>query len=274
MLRIVLIVIALASGSAAAWLTTLRAPTIVAAPPSAQPAMEEVLVAAAEVPRGHRLAKEHLKWQPWPQNSLGSGFITKSARPDALDKAVGVAVRNRIIPNEPIVDAKLGGDPAGVLARILPAGHVAVAVRVTAETMAGGFILPADRVDVLHTAEESKVGDNKKRHMSRAILRNVTVLAIDQAYEVAADDPSKVKPTIGKTATLALTLEQAEVLAAAEATGSLSLALRSARDNDVAIEAPTSRTVRIIRAGQVETIRMPTHVGANSSALTFSAKEF
>jgi pilus assembly protein CpaB len=140
------------------------------------------------------------------------------------------------------------------MAAILPQGMRAVSTEISAETGAGGFILPNDRVDVIHTVAEDK-GGGQSVNVSRTILTNVRVLAIDQQ----ADDTSKEAVAIGKTATLELTPEQAEEIAAAEASGSLSLALRSTADNDEAplVRQDNRRVVRIIRAGATETFEIP-----------------
>jgi pilus assembly protein CpaB len=99
----------------------------------------------------------------------------------------------------------------------------AVAVRVSVETGAGGFIMPNDRVDVLLTRK------SRGRTLSDTVLSNVRVMAIDQSYRVG-DNGKKVADSSIKTATLELEPRQAEVLARAETMGQLSLALRSLAD--------------------------------------------
>jgi pilus assembly protein CpaB len=90
--------------------------------------------------------------------------------------------------------------------------------------------------------------------MSRTILRDVRVLAIDQVTEDTA-----AESVLGKTATLELTRAQAEIVKAAEATGALSLSLRPF--GAIAEEEPTDlvetqRTIRIYRGNDVQTVRM------------------
>ena len=257
MLRIGLLVVALLTGSTAAWLAAHSGPAVTVSPTQKTPDMEQVLVMAVDAPRGHQLAYENMKWQVWPKEAVGAGFITRSSRPDAPQTLSGSVTRSRMLLNEPVNEAKLGGETTGLLARALPSGRVAMAVRVSAETAAGGFILPSDRVDVMHTVEEKTASNQRTRHISRAILRNVAVLAIDQAYEGAADELAKLKPTVGKTATLELTREQAEILTASQAVGSLTLALRSSRDSADDDVDSTHKTVRIIRGGQAEIVRIP-----------------
>jgi len=95
--------------------------------------------------------------------------------------------------------------------------------------IAAGFILPDDHVDVILTrrdkAAEKLIGVEKI--VSEAILRNVRVLAIDQAVEEKAGQ----KVVVGKTATLELNPDQAETLAMSRQLGTLSLALRSLVDS-------------------------------------------
>ena len=113
------------------------------------------------------------------------------------------------------------------MAAILPSGYRAISTEISPETGAGGFILPNDRVDVLLTKRE-KNPDGKGPDISGAevILSNVRVLAIDQAPKEKEGTSSMV----GKTATLELKPEQAETLARARQSGTLTLALRSIVD--------------------------------------------
>ncbi len=69
---------------------------------------------------------------------------------------------------------------------------------------------------------------------SEIILPNIRVLAIDQAPK-EKDGQNNV---VGKTVTLELKPEQAETLARARQTGTLSLALRSIADINIAENKP------------------------------------
>jgi pilus assembly protein CpaB len=93
---------------------------------------------------------------------------------------------------------------------------------------AGGFILPNDRVDVILSKREKNLDRPTAGDLvtSAIILRNIRILAIDQAPR-EKDGQNSV---VGKTATLELRPEQAESLARARQTGTLSLALRSMAD--------------------------------------------
>jgi len=249
LLRIVLLIGALGAGGVAAWLVIAARPepvTKVVVEPG--PATQDVLVAAGDLQPAQTLTKENLRWQPWPQNAVNSVYLTKASRPDAIDALAGSIIRNRMAAGEPIREENLTPRHAGYLATVLPRGKRAMAVRVSAESTAGGFILPNDRVDVLHSDGKSPV--------SHTILSNVRVLAIDQVVDDTAKNENNKANVIGKTATLELDPSQAEILTAAQAAGTLSLSLRSAADNND-YYVNNRQAVRIIRAGHSEILNTP-----------------
>ena len=103
-------------------------------------------------------------------------------------------------------------------------GMRAVAIAVTTETGAGGFILPNDRVDVLSLIQTS---DQPKRYRSVTLVENVRVLAMDQTYK----EDKNQKVVVAKTATLEVSPSQANLIVLASSGGALSLALRSLADS-------------------------------------------
>jgi pilus assembly protein CpaB len=248
LLRVALLIGALGAGGAAAWLVIAARPEPVTKIVEAAPATQDVLVAAGDLLPAQTLTKENLRWQPWPQSALNPVYLTRTSRPDAIDSLAGAIIRNRLAAGEPIREENLTPRHAGYLATVLPSGKRAMAVRISAESTAGGFILPNDRVDVLHSDGKSPV--------SHTILSNVRVLAIDQVVDDASKNDTSKANVIGKTATLELDPSQAEILTAAQAAGTLSLSLRSAADNDD-YRHSTRQAVRIIRAGHSEILNTP-----------------
>jgi pilus assembly protein CpaB len=249
LLRIILLIGALGAGCVAAWLVVASRPeavTKVVVEPG--PATVDVLVAAGDLLPAQTITKENLRWQPWPQNAMNSVYLTKASRPDAIEAFAGAVIRNRMAAGEPIREENLTPRHAGYLATVLPSGKRAMAVRVSAESTAGGFILPNDRVDVLHSDGKSPV--------SHTILSNVRVLAIDQVVDETEKKENSKSNVIGKTATLELDPAQAEILTAAQAAGTLSLSLRSAADNND-YHLSNRQAVRIIRAGRSEILNTP-----------------
>ncbi|NBJ10559.1 Flp pilus assembly protein CpaB [Microvirga arsenatis] len=253
MLRIVLLIVALGAGILAGWLALSLRPSAAVAtvePPRPQVKMTEILVAAADLPLGQPLDEKAFRWQAWPADAIGAGFITRAAQPDAVKALNGLLVRNPFISGEPIREEKLSRS-SNLLASLLTPGKRAVAIRISAESTAGGFILPNDRVDVIHTG--SRTAEGQKDNVSRTLLSNIRVLAVDQNMVEAKGKGVAV----GKTATLELSPAEAEVIATAQASGSLSLALRSVADirDETLPKTPTNPSVRVLRAGQSEFVK-------------------
>ncbi|MDP2116605.1 MAG: Flp pilus assembly protein CpaB, partial [Brevundimonas sp.] len=171
---------------------------------------------------------------------------------------VGSVVREPILAGEPIVGRKIvrAGD-SGYMAAYLEPGMRAMAIRVTVETAAGGFILPGDRVDVLLTREATpnNMGVMEGDRSSSTVMQNIKVLAIDQSTR-AGDDEQAV---VGATATLEIGPRDAEALALAKSQGELSLILRSYADTGgpsgrVAPPVRQFSAVRVYRGGEPEVV--------------------
>jgi len=232
------------------------APVTVAAPVQAAPAPEvvQVLVAARDIPAAGRVAAEDFSWVSWPQDVVPPNFMTRDTHPEALETLEGAVARATFTQGEPILPGKLihPGD-AGFMAAVIDPGMRAVAVPISAESSAGGFILPNDRVDVLVTAESEALG-----YTSELMVENVRVLAIDQTY---VEDGDSV--VLGSTATLELTPHQAQAVAGATAGGDIVLALRSVADRAGGPRLPNGdteggpgREVRVIRYGAQQRVAL------------------
>lgn len=185
----------------------------------------EVLVASRDIAMGDVVSENQLRWQRWPQDGVNGQYITRQT-PDGMSKLKGSIARASIVTGEPIISTKLVmGEGAGFLSAILPAGMRAVAIEISPENGAGGFILPNDRVDLILTQRVNQPGAGASS-ASETILRNIRVLAIDQRIQ----EQNGQKVAVGRTATLELSPTQAEALAVSRQMGSISLALRSLKD--------------------------------------------
>ena len=230
--RLVVLGVAVAAGGIAAYLAAgSKAPPPPPPAPVAPPlATVDVLVAKSDLNRGQVIAERDIGWQTWPVDAANSAFIKKADRPDAIKDFSGAIVRVAMLAGDPIrgpyvVMAK----GSGFMAAVLPKGMRAVAVDISPESGAGGFILPDDRVDVLltHRDRAAEKATGVEKFVSDTILRNVKVLAVDQAV----DEKGDTKVALGKTATLELTESQAETLALSKQLGTISLTLRSLLDS-------------------------------------------
>ena len=247
--RLLVLTLSLTAGGGAAWLTTTREPQveqIMVMNPDIPVERTEVLVAATNLDQRQRLSARDLEWRSWPSDALHEEYILRSEQPDAVDEFGGRLVRIAMVAGEPLRPEKVSVTETGYLSALLGAGMRAVSVRITAESTAGGFILPDDRVDVLHTV----VPNGTTGGVTRTVVTNIRVLAIDQIV----DAPDGNALTSAKTATLELQPDQVEIVSAAEANGALSLSLRSSADNfetQVVSTAATQRTVQMISRGQI-----------------------
>ena len=256
--RILVLVFALlAAGAAGLIVLKLRQdeaaqPEPVAAAPEQIPTTE-VLVASADIAAGDVLAPTKLRWQAWPEDALVEGYLTRSERPGALAELSGSFLNQGFAAGEPIRLDRVSDANVNLLSAKLSPGKRAVALKISAQNTAGGFIMPGDRVDVMHTVTGTTAEGMPIERRSRIIVLNVRVLAIDQTDEQNPDGN-----VVGETATLELDPRQAELVAAGESTGMLSLVLRAVSDHveEVVEEVERTRTVRIHRGGETATVTL------------------
>lgn len=258
------------------------APPPVVAASTGEVTMQKVLVAKRDLKVGERLTATEVAWQPWPPGSVNETFITDGAArpmpnaaaaatervmeavlPDsaAMSAIEGSIVREPIFASEPIVQRKLvRGGEGGYMSVMLQPGMRAVGVPVTVETGVGGFVLPNDHVDLLLNEKvETKDGEGGSRSISiaRVIMRNVRVLAIDQATEPEKDARSMV----GAVATLEIPAEDVGAVTSAKSQGELVLSLRAFSDaqggpSRAYSGGGSSDIVRVFRNGQPSDVRV------------------
>lgn len=242
--RLAVLGIALVAGIAAAVLASRsKPPEITAAPPP--PSTDAVLVAAKELTFGAVVDASDMRWEDWPTDHIPEGVVRKSVSPGGVEDLQGSFVRSNFAAGEPLRrDRLVKGPHSGFLAAVLSKGSRAVAINIDTQgsSTAGGFILPEDRVDVVHIFQQA-VGvsdDNAKRNgidksfVSQTILTNIRVLAIGQNFQ----EKNGERVITGANATLELTPFQAETIVLAQRTGQLSLVLRSITDANAAAEQP------------------------------------
>jgi len=243
--RIIVLAVAAVAALGLAWVVQ-RMIANRPAPPAAATAVAgpaqatvSVLTAKRALPSGTRIAQADLGWSAWPVGALNPAFITDQAPPsgakpagaapaltgpEAIKNLVGAVVRDPILENEPIIASKVvkAGEGGFMAAMLLP-GMRAVALPVTVESAAGGFVLPGDRVDVVVSR---KSGSGGPAGATQTVLQNVRVLAIDQ--KTTPDQGAKTM--VGSTATLEVPADSAPALLRAKSQGDISLTLRSYAD--------------------------------------------
>jgi pilus assembly protein CpaB len=195
----------------------------------------EVVVAAMDLPLGTKIEIGEVKTARWSADSLPDGSYTDPKQ------VIGSYVKNSLVANEPIVQAKLftGDKTAGVMPLLIPFGMRAVSVPVDEVSDVAGFVLPHTRVDVLVATQSEGAGD---KAFSKVILQNVEVLAVAQEVEQKKDEPEIVK-----VVTLLVTPQESERLALASHSGTLRLAMRNYNDNKIVLTSG-SDVAQMLRA--------------------------
>ena len=253
--RIVVLIIAMAAGGVAAFLAGRSDDPQPALAPVAQIETVDVLVAGGDIGLGSTVSSQDLRWQAWPAESANSQFVRRSDTPDAINQLAGSISRQSFAPGEPIRESRLiKAKGSGYMAAILPKGKRAIAVEISPDTSAAGFILPNDHVDIILARRDNKDADRAAgadTHTGEIILSNIRVLAIDQTVE----EKNGQRVVVGKTATLEVAPHQSEMLARAKMMGVLTLSLRSIVDfnavgnDDDDNNKEARRNINIVRFG-------------------------
>ncbi|MCC2689759.1 MAG: cpaB [Rhizobiaceae bacterium] len=262
--RLIILGIAVAAAAGAGYV----AKNMLAAPPpqivdnsQRQPSIElsEVLVLTGDVPMGATIG-DLLAWQAWPTDAMNDHFVTRAEEPEARDELRTAVARVAMYGGEPLRRSKLIGEGMSFMSSILPSGKRAIATQIAADTSAGGFILPNDYVDVIMTRRSDDAA-TAGGFITETILKNIRVLAIDQAIQ---EDAEGRRVKIGETATLELTPQQSEIITVAQQMADrLTLALRAVVDTQEKVEDEADHlvsgngrrgTVRLIRSGEVSEV--------------------
>ena len=223
-------------------------PPQVEAPAAPKSDLDEILVAARDIPPGSIISDLDLKWIPFPIVALRPGMIAKSAEPLVNQALKGSYARVPHIEGEPIRREKLvKTSGAGFVSAVLPAGMRAISIPIDASGLntAGGFILPNDRVDVMRTV---RINDTSRAEL---VLSDIRVVAIGRNL---GDPQGGERVVQGANATLEVTYEQARALAVAQQAGALSLILRSLQDAGRETSDGQKDSLTIIRYGTPVTL--------------------
>ena len=227
---LIMLLIAVVFGSIAVFLANIwlnnqsRLAGTVATPAPAETAT--IVVASVDLGFGETLVAEKLREIAWPKGSIPEGSYATVAELTA-DRRVALSP---IGPNEAVLKWKISGPGARAsLSAVVTEGMRAVAIRINDVIGVGGFLLPGDRVDVLYTR-----GGNEGSSTD-ILIQNVRILAVNQI-----SDEKKTDPVVANVVTVEVTTTDAQKIALAQTTGSLSLTLRSAGSLD---QAPAQRIV-------------------------------
>ncbi len=215
-----------------------------------------VLVAKDTVPANTKLTAGMFVAQSVPASIV---VINPVANETAV---IGKVTRTEIIKGQQLSFDALGisrGAAEDQIAFSIAQGDRGFAVPVGAAQLVAGLIVPDDHVDVIVTyAQPNPADQNNPITRIETVLQNIRVLAIAQTTvtnepslnaqgtPIAKDPttdlgarPADAKPNPGAgTATLELTPDQVQLLTAAMAKGSITLALRGVGDTQTTQQPP------------------------------------
>jgi Flp pilus assembly protein CpaB len=137
-----------------------------------------------------------------------------------LEKVKGKKLNKNVVEGYALTEADmLNKEQQSIDVQLLP-GQRATAIKVDARSLAGGYVFPGTRVDILMTSKANGKGTSK------TILQHVLVMAVDAQSERNAE----MKHMLGNTVTVAANPTEAARLALAGSLGELTLHVKGPGD--------------------------------------------
>lgn len=212
-----------ALGAAGAWLHQKAFEREARGGPAAR-----VVCARDSLALGARVAEAQVSLRDVPEAWRHPEAILEDEAPEYLGRPLQNALRaGQPLLKTDFVQRSVAADRP--LSQLLPKGMRALAIPVSATAAVGGLLRPGDHVDVLGTFARGGQGDRT----TVTLLQNVAVLATGARTE-GTDGADAARGRGGRfdTVTLAVSLEEAELLAFAKDRGELGTVLR--HEDDVA----------------------------------------
>jgi pilus assembly protein CpaB len=227
------------------WLPTAPAHAPAAKPTTAAVQTVPVVVATGPIPYGTRLDPSKLAIEQLPVGDAPQGAY---ANPNQLLQQPGGApiVLTPLTARQPVLPAGLSGAGARpTVSAAIDDGMRAYTIAISDVAGVGGHVLPGDRVDVIVTRQPPTPNALKdvcgecKLERADVVLQDVKVLGVDLNA-----DPTSTQSVVAHTATLEVTVQDAQRLSVAAQIGTMSLALRRTGQADIT-------PVRTIEVGDV-----------------------
>jgi|GEM_PF-687421 len=205
-----------------------------------------VVVAKAPLKFGDKLDASKVQIVQIPSNAVPEGAFSTVAAVLAQDNGGAPVTLTPIAAREPLLPAKLSGPGARPsIAAEIADGMRAYTIKVSDVTGVGGHALPGDHVDVV-LMRDTSTDPNKHAYISQVVIQDVRVLGVDLNADITSN-----KPATPSTATLEVTVPDAQKLAVAGDLGKLSLSLRRTGSAEIASTKPM-RTSDFVAGGAPE----------------------
>ncbi|WP_413719765.1 Flp pilus assembly protein CpaB [Silicimonas sp. MF1-12-2] len=236
-LLIIMLGMALAGFSVYASREFLQVQPATASVDPAAPALVSVVVAGQDIPFGSTIEAHKLTTIQWPADAVPPGTYRDYSDLIPQNGLEPRRAKRAMAQGELVLVNKISdyGEKVTIVQTLKP-GNRAVAINVDVQSAVGGFVTPGDLVDILLTTSDAK------GLRVNTILQNIRIIAVDQQA-----DENQEQAMLGRTATVEVTPEQAQMLAVAQAAGRLSLTLRNMAEDD----APEDQPMESIRISDI-----------------------
>jgi len=192
-----------------------------------------VVVARAPMKFGDKLDASKIAIIKLPSSAVPEGAFSTVAQVLAQDGGGPPVALTPVAAREALLPSMLSGPGARAsIAAEISDGFRAYTIKVSDVTGVGGHALPGDRVDVVLMRDLTPEAQTRS-YVSEVVIQDVRVLGVDLNA-----DPTSSKPATPSTATLEVSVPDAQKLSVAADLGKLSLALRKTGSTEVAMTAP------------------------------------
>ena len=182
-----------------------------------------VVVAARDLEIGATIDQVMLTTVEWPVAGVPDGAFQDIET--AVGKEEPRVILREIRKGEIVLPYKLSVEGArGGLTPRIPENMRAMTISIDEIRGVAGFVLPGDKVDLLHT---TSIGAGEKL-TTRTLMQNMLVLGIAQET-----NQKKNEPMVVRSVTLLVTPRQAQMLTLAQRVGTISMVLRNEADVDL-----------------------------------------
>lgn len=204
-----------------------------------------VVIARQDIALGARLTKGMIGLRDLPETYVEDRHI----RATDAQRILGVRVSMGVKAGESIMwtDLATTSEERRDLSGLVQTGKRAITIRADATSSFGGLLRPGDRVDVLLTTTASETSPESR---TLPLLQNLLVLACGQdmgGARAAVTETGRRSGDLNQV-TVAVTIQQAQLLTYAQERGSLSLALRNPDDIAVLEGLPDTTAADILES--------------------------
>jgi len=227
---LILILISLMMAAGAAWVANVWVNGQLVTEASAEPNVSRVVAAALAIPFATKVENRHLKFIEVPADVVPTSAFA------ALEEVAGQVSTTAISRGEILVRERFATHERGsTLAALIDKNMRAITVRVDDVIGVAGFLLPGNTVDVVAAKKVNQ------QAVTETILRNITVLAVDQTAAANENEPVIVR---------AVTLQMTPEVVKARTEGTIQLTLRNPEAEEIIEPKPEPKPapVRVVRS--------------------------